>query len=134
MPKRRGHDEGDPMGGPTRTCRGVVGWSSMVADQVARSQAPSAEGRPDPSAFGVLAARSRNQLSGSHPERLRDALDVREGWVSLTTFNPADVGAVQPGQVGERLLREPAFSADLSHPTSEHHGKTGLRHPCNGRP
>ena len=77
---------------------------------------------PGPSAPGVLAVPSRNQLSGSHPKGLRDALDVGQGWVALAALDATNVGPVEARQVGERLLGEAALSADLPHSSSEQNG------------
>ena len=55
----------------------------------------------------------------STPSASARALDVVEGDVALAPLHGADVGAVDPRALSERLLREAAIGAEPAHACTE---------------
>ena len=59
------------------------------------------------------------QLSGADPERVCQRVDVVQRDVALAALHRADVCTMESSSLCERLLREPAHSALLTHAATE---------------
>ena len=54
------------------------------------------------------------QVSCLHTERISEALDDCDRRIASASFDVADIGAVDSGEVGKRLLAQPALGAKPS--------------------
>ncbi len=82
--------------------------------------------RPPPSR-----ARKRDrghEIPWLHAQRPRQALDGLQPHRALAALDQADVGPVQPGRVGQGLLRETAREARLADALTESGRESGGRH------
>ena len=75
-------------------------------------------GREDRSP-GLILAGLLQQPSGRDTEGVGEGVDVVERDVPFAALHRADVGAVQPGALGQRLLREVLLTPQRAQPTPE---------------
>lgn len=54
----------------------------------------------------------RQQIQDVDLQRIRQSLDILEGWIALLTLNEANVGTVKLSQIAEFFLRNTLRKAD----------------------
>ncbi len=119
---------GTPPVFPGPACPGLV-WSGEPRSSVrARSAADSSLRRRDHVAlFRVVPLGLRDQRRHRQAERRGDPTDVDQADVALPSLDIADVGAVEPDEVSEVLLRQAALAPQLPDGGTERRSRHCLR-------
>lgn len=67
----------------------------------------------------LLALTALKHRSNSNAQSFGDCFNRIERRIAFSAFDAADVCAVKPHSIGERLLRHPSIKSQLSHPTAK---------------